>query len=287
MKWKNILIALVLAALLAGCGTVAPVFQADASAAANPWTHLAFRNNSDNFQFAIVADRFGGNRPGIFEDAVRKLNLLQPEFVLCVGDLIDGKIEDKAQVTNQWNEFDGIIKELQMPFFCLPGNHDISNAAMLDVWRSRLGRPYYHFTYRNVLFLCLDTEDPPSRQISAAQVDYFRQVLESNSQVRWTLVFMHQPVWQDNAGQGFSEIETMLADRPYTVFGGHDHTCEKALRNGRCYYKLATTGGASGLQTSAGQFDENVLGTMTDKGPVPVNFLLNGILGDDPRNAVK
>ena len=34
-----------------------------------------------NFRFAILPDRNGGMRPGIFEDAVtQKLNLLQPAF---------------------------------------------------------------------------------------------------------------------------------------------------------------------------------------------------------------
>ncbi|MFN0195227.1 MAG: serine/threonine protein phosphatase, partial [Planctomycetaceae bacterium] len=60
----------------------------------NPWTNLDLNNRRENFQFAIVTDRTGGARAGIFESAVPKINLLQPEFVISVGDLIEGSTED-------------------------------------------------------------------------------------------------------------------------------------------------------------------------------------------------
>ena len=37
-----------------------------------------------------MSDRTGGNRWGVFQDAIFKLNLLQPEFVMSVGDMIQG-----------------------------------------------------------------------------------------------------------------------------------------------------------------------------------------------------
>ncbi|MFN8854088.1 MAG: hypothetical protein ACK50P_00890, partial [Planctomycetaceae bacterium] len=51
----------------------------------NPWTNQPVNRSPGDFQFAIVTDRTGGRRPGIFTEAVRKLNLLQPEFVISVG----------------------------------------------------------------------------------------------------------------------------------------------------------------------------------------------------------
>src|SRR5262249_14438497 len=73
----------------------------------NPWTTLELNNQPRNFQFAIVTDRTGGHRPGVFADAVRKLNLLQPEFVISVGDLIEGYSEDPGQWALEWAEFQG------------------------------------------------------------------------------------------------------------------------------------------------------------------------------------
>ena len=76
-----------------------PVFSYDqADSAAQPWTSQAFQNDPDNFQFAVIGDRTGGGRPGVLPAAVDLLNLLRPEFVVNVGDLIEGYVQDEAQL---------------------------------------------------------------------------------------------------------------------------------------------------------------------------------------------
>lgn len=272
-----------LAIVLLGCAGVDPNLKIQASEQANPWTHLNLYNNPDNFQFAIVADRTGGHRPGVFVSAVKKLNLLKPEFVMSIGDLIEGGTEDEAELNRQWNEFDGFVNELQMPFFYVPGNHDISNEVMAKKWQQRFGKSYYHFAYRDVLFLCLNTEDTQRRCISNKQIEYFKKVLKANRNVRWTFVFMHQPVWKNEVLENWQRFESLLAGRPYTVFTGHSHEYSKSVRKGRRYYVLATTGGTGGDNKSADcQFDHIVWVTMTDDGPVMANLLLEGIAGDEP-----
>src|SRR5438067_2325456 len=129
--------------------------------ARNPWTGLRLNNDPEEFQFAVVSDRTGGHRPKVFSRAVEKINLMQPEFVVCVGDLIEGGKKTDKQLTAEWDEFDGYVARLKMPFFYVPGNHDVGNLATDRFWQGRFGRRHYHFVYRNVLFLCLNTDDPP------------------------------------------------------------------------------------------------------------------------------
>src|SRR5207247_10126493 len=93
----------------------------------NPWTNLHLNNDPADFRFAIVSDRTGGHRARIFSQAVEQLNLLQPEFVLCVGDLIEGKSDKVDALGDEWKEFQTYVARLQMPFFYLPGHHDLSN----------------------------------------------------------------------------------------------------------------------------------------------------------------
>lgn len=283
MRFLRNFVFVALAIVLLGCAGVAPDLKIQASEQANPWTHLNLYNNPDNFQFAIVADRTGGHRPGVFVSAVKKLNLLKPEFVMSIGDLIKGSTEDEAELNRQWNEFDGFVNELQMPFFYVPGNHDISNEVMAKKWQQRFGKSYYHFACRDVLFLCLNTEDTQRRCISNKQIEYFKKVLKANRNVRWTLVFMHQPVWKNEVLENWQRFESLLAGRPYTVFAGHFHEYSKSVRKGRRYYVLATTGGTGGDNKSADcQFDHIVWVTMTDDGPVMANLLLEGIADDEP-----
>jgi 3',5'-cyclic AMP phosphodiesterase CpdA len=255
----------------------------DKSGTVNPWSHLSFNNNSNNFQFAIISDRTGGNRPGVYEEGIAKLNLLQPEFVMSVGDNIEGYTTDKTKLDKEWIEFKNIIEGLQMPFFFLAGNHDFLNQVQADKWNEHLGRSYYHFIYRNVLFLCLNTEEAMLGSnrggIEKPQFDYFRTVLQKNKNVRWTMVFMHQPLWNQDSTRYWPEIEKMLSERNHTVIAGHKHTFSKSKRNNGEYYVLATTGGFSKLRgPDAGEYDHLLWVTMTKEGPVIANLKLDGII---------
>ena len=126
------------------------------------FSHLNFKNNPSSFQFVIIGDRTGGaNAAGTFKLAIGQVNLLQPEFVINVGDMIEGYSEDAAELNAEWDELDGILKKLEMPFFRTPGNHDIANKTAQQVWRKRYGPTHYYFVYKDVLFVVLDSEDPP------------------------------------------------------------------------------------------------------------------------------
>ena len=258
-----------------------------AAEARNPWTHLRLNNNPDDFQFVIVSDRTGGHREKVFSKAVEQINLLQPEFVLSVGDLIEGYSVDREKVLEQWREFQSFTSKLQMPFFYVPGNHDVTNADMERIWEEKFGRRYYHFVYKGVLFLVLNSDDPPgSSGLSEAQVAWAKGVLEENKDARWTIVAFHKPLWlqADLEKNRWAEVEKALAGRKYTVFVGHVHRYVKYVRQGMNYYQLATTGGGSKLRgTRYGEFDHITWVTMKPSGPVLANVMLDGIL---PENLV-
>ena len=251
------------------------------------------------------------------------LNLLRPDFVMSVGDFIEGYVEDREVLQSQWKEVDELLGSLAMPFFLVPGNHDLNFDPSEEIWFKRVGvqRSYTHLVYNNVLFLLVSTEDPPKKEpgeellekyerlkagdikdkaearatileletwagkvnISEAQVSYFKKVLAENSDVRWTFLFMHSPPWELDDPGNFVKIESLLADRPYTVFAGHTHTYDHTQRNGRDYITMGMTGGAAPGK-ELGHMDHLAWVSMTDDGPVISNLLLNGIL--DKRGAV-
>lgn len=254
----------------------------DATGDVHPWNHLGVNKKEGSFQFAIATDRTGGHRPGIFPDAIHKLNLLQPEFVMSVGDLIEGYTEDEARIDQEWEEFTGFIDKLEAPFFYLPGNHDYINPVMARKWKERFGRDYYHFVYEDVLFLCLNSEEKMRGAgrgyIDSPQLAFIEETLKENAAVRWTFVFLHQPLWDQEDNGKWAEVEALLADRKHTVFAGHRHRYVQYERNNSDYIILATTGGGSGLRGARfGEFDHVMWVTMTDEGPILANLLLEGI----------
>ena len=249
-----------------------------------PWTDPDPNGNDGRFHFAIVSDRTGGHRRGVFADAIRKVNLLDPDFVVSVGDLVEGDTDDEVEIDRMWDEFEAIVAPLTMPFYYVPGNHGRTNDVMERIWTQRFGRSYYHFTYRNVLFMCLNTEEMDGLGISPEQVAYFRQTLAQHAGVRWTFAFMHRPLWMEPEDPGWLAIEKLLQGRPYTVFAGHLHQYMKSRRFNRRYFVLATTGAVSALTGPAhGLFDHIMWVSMEGDGPRLSNLMLDGIWDENVR----
>lgn len=267
-----------------------------------PWTDKQFLNDPNEFQFAIVADRTGGVREGIFPEAVGKLNELRPEFVITVGDMIKGGAgnRDVKKLMGQWKEFNSFIKGFDMPFFYLPGNHDLGNEVADQIWDDMFGVRYYSFVYENVLFLCLNTQGGPGSKpalLEDEQIQWALAELRKNLDVRWTFVFMHQPLWLMEEGilirdkgkkilrkteTGWPKVAEALQGRQHTVLAGHVHHYGKYLRNETSFYTLGTTGGGSKLRGVAfGEFDHATWVTMTKQGPRIANLSINGIMLDD------
>lgn len=257
-------------------------FESNVATPVKPWTHLNFFNDPADFKFAIMSDRAGGVRPGVFEDAARKINLIMPEFVMSVGDFIPGNSADREELLKEWADFDAELRPLKVPFFFVPGNHDINNDVMRDVWKERSGVPFYSFVYKNVLFLALDSTGEKGDIVPEYQVEYVREALNKYPDARWTFVFLHHPLWlYENAG-GFRDIENLLSGRKYTVIAGHTHRYLHQERNNTNYYVLSTTGGGSKLRGNRyGEFDHITLVTVTDEGPIIANLRLDGILPHD------
>ena len=250
----------------------------------NPVTHLRWNEDASQFQFAIVSDRTGGHRPEVFSQAVEKLNLMQPAFVLSVGDLIEGGKKPDATLLAEWKEFDSFVNKLSMPFFYVPGNHDVIAKEAAKVWEAKLGRRYYHFVYRNVLFLILNSSDPPGTSgIAKEQAAWAAKTLKENANVNWTIVALHHPLWNVDNGtkNGWAEIEKHLNGRKYTVFCGHVHRYQTWVRQGMNYYQLATTGGSSRMRgMEYHEFDHFAWITMKPDGPVLANILLDAVYNE-------
>ncbi|NIP15997.1 MAG: hypothetical protein GWM88_15210 [Pseudomonadales bacterium] len=294
-RLAGVLVALIAlgAPVAAPTATAGPGIDARVDSAATPWTSLEANDAEEDFTFVVVADRTRGHRPGVFESGMPKVNLLQPAFVVSVGDLIEGYTDDAARLKAEWDEFEGLIEQLDVPFFYAAGNHDMSNAVMSEAWRARFGPSFYHFLYKDVLFVVVNSElfgmvtNPwvslPGPWTQDEQMRYFERVLARHADVRWTIVLTHQPLWNVAEVHGdWLKFEALLGERPYTVFAGHEHRYQRALRHDRKYITLATTGGASPLRGALyGEFDHVAMVHMSSRGPTIANLMLDGIQPDD------
>ena len=306
-KVFDLLVATGMTVAVTGCSMFA-AFVCGASAGAaefghglsgtKPWTNENFLDDPQEFHFAIIGDRTGGERPGFFGKTMESLNLLRPEFTICVGDLVAGGGVSEPALRKQWAEAEDFISRLEMPFFHVVGNHDIwtgftgrspERQTAIDVWKELHGtNTYYSFTYKNCLFLALDVMEeaeyfPPREPVPQHQLDWAVREFEKHRDVRWRFVFMHKPLdWTSDRWLAF---EKRIAQYDYTVFCGDWHNFCTADRNGKRYYMLGTCGGGWGCGVKHedlryGVMDAIAWVTVTKNGPKVSYVQIGGIHGD-------
>ena len=147
----------------------------------------------------------------------------------------------------------------------LLGNHDIHDSSWYQNWNKYLpGQQglgynntdgiYFSVTYKNTLFLVLDSEHTSSAQTSWLQQEL--QAAAANPAIKWRFAFFHKPVYPCNYKSPFDngipwvrELEKHKVDM---VFLGHAHCYERtcpmvggACQTGGVIY-LTTGGGGAG-----------------------------------------
>lgn len=212
--------------------------------------------SAEAFDFVVTGDTHSNKQlvfqTDIIKGMIREWNLLKPALALEVGDLVLGGSADN--VPPQWDLFQKTIAECRVPYFSVPGNHDISDAASEQIWRERMGPTYYAFSYGNSRFILLDSEEVDALDvISDAQMAWLKRELET-AKAKNIFLFLHQPYFAayDDPGKmdgvwakRWKPMAELFRGHPVrAVFAGHEHGYRDfGVRDGVHYVVCA--GGAS------------------------------------------
>ncbi|MFG0264656.1 MAG: LamG-like jellyroll fold domain-containing protein [Rhodopirellula sp. JB055] len=223
----------------------------------------------DAFQFVVYGDRTGGVPAGlkVLEQAVQDTNLLSPDLVMTVGDLIQG-YNEKPEWMRQMGEYKEIMNTLDMRWFPVAGNHDVywrgkgpaPQGQHDSNYEEHFGPLWYTFRHKNAGFVVLysDEGDPVTNQkafnvgklqrMSDKQLDFLAEALKQHKDLDHVFVFLHHPRWIGGGytGSNWDTVHDLMKDagNVSAVFAGHIHHMRyDGPKDGIEYYTLATTGG--------------------------------------------
>ncbi len=189
--------------------------------------------NESRFRFVAVGDVGTGNIGQIaIADVMNDYYQQQPfALVLLAGD----NIYENGEIKKVGGTFDRpyrFLRQHQVPFYAVLGNHDIRTNNGIDEVNYRAfnmqGR-YYTFTQDIVQFFALDTNDNADW---SQQLKWLKKNL-ANSTATWKIVFGHHPLYSSGVHGSSTELIAKLSPlfKRYGVklyINGHDHDYERS-----------------------------------------------------------
>ena len=221
------------------------------------------KGGDDRFTFAVIGDRTGGARRGVYEGVIAEVSFLDPDFIITVGDHIEGYSFDRDEIESQWDEFEAIMKPGGIKYYLTPGNHDIWDDQSYEIYKDRFGDPERSFKIENTRFIILDV----SRlygfdDFSEDQVKWLTKELEKSEDAEHIFVFLHKPFWCEDFSFGRESRlhDTFLEHDVTAVFSGHYHRYFYTERDGIQYYCVGSSGGSMWSSEREGSFYCYMLG---------------------------
>jgi predicted phosphodiesterase len=195
-------------------------------------------------RLAILGDRTGEAQAGVFEQVWKELDAEKPDFVVGVGDTIEGLHDNTAEA--QWQEVRKILKPyMKYSLYLAPGNHDIWSEASERLFREYTGRaPHYSFDRGQLHFTVLDNSR--SDQLSADELEFLEQDLKEHKAQLVKFIVMHRPAWLFPVAMQSPAFRLHQLARQYGVryvITGHVHQMMHAELEGVTYLAMPSAGG--------------------------------------------
>ena len=270
-------------------------FKVDPNGRATDGQTVQAGPSTDRSIVAILPDRTTGEDWGLphLDRAVSDLNLLRPDAVFCVGDLVQGYTRDPATWESEVDDYLTIIDRLDAEFWPTAGNHDVisgerdpDDRSFSDRYRARFGPLHYAVELEHGTMVVLFSDenfDSRSVDISDQQVEWLEDVLDAANPRLPIVLLMHRPLWRYGKVRWEERVQPILARHGVdAVVAGHFHALHRDDdRDGVEYHLLGVCGGAIDQHPLTGQFNHLPLMDLGPGDEVHIRHLPSGVVLPD------
>lgn len=214
-----------------------------------------FSLQAKEVKVGIIGDQSGSQDLAqsyqVLAQAIDILKKEQVDLVLHVGDLLESTKKNSA-IRHDFQIASTLLATLPVPWYITPGDHDVNpgdwrvnspNRAKESLFRELLlpkisalpkdeNRLYYSFDYHGYHFIALNAlehlhADPRwgnvfLARLSDAQIAWLKTDLHDHQDATGILVFLHQPLWYNQAG--WLAVHRLLREYGVkAVIAGHFH----------------------------------------------------------------
>jgi len=199
----------------------------------------------NDFHLAFLGDRTGGAEPQVYGRVWREIELMHPDFVINVGDTIEGG-KDDGTVERQWSQFQSIWKRYKhYPLYFTAGNHDIWSPLSEKLYvRETRFQPNYSFNYQDTHFTVLDNSR--TEALAEEQLRFLEEDLKANQNRSPKFVIFHRPYWIETLKARGTDFALHRIAKKYGVgyvISGHGHRFVRMESDGIVYMEVGSSGG--------------------------------------------
>lgn len=200
--------------------------------------------NPETFEVIVMSDPQPVNLEElgyIRDDVIAELIGTKSLFCIVLGDIMFDDL-------SLYDKYKAIISQVGIPFYNVPGNHDMNYDApndhyALETFKRHFGPPYYSFDYGKVHFIVLDDVEwhPATKEqkgwyqgmIGEPQLTWLKNDLQFVSKDKLLVFAMHIPIktilgdYRGSKIMDRDKLFNLLKDREHVLFiAGHTHTVE-------------------------------------------------------------
>lgn len=201
-----------------------------------------------------------------FRRTIPFINLLEPEAVIIVGDLVYGYAheDEKERLLEEWKAFLNEMRKIKAPVLLVPGNHEIFGESWAEEFYRKYGSPlYYSKVIGDRLFIVLNSEEVGREEtIAGEQLEFLKKTLEKYKNLTKKFVFLHKPLWEEEYESGGWNrfVHPLLVEYGVNaVFAGHFHSYRFEERDGVKYFVTGGGGAEITFQEGLGDFFHFIL----------------------------